>query len=90
MPRLVRVFTALALGTAAFIELPILGWGPTDIGGFLAHPARLLYLVAALLGAMGLVLAWRIRDEEAPLRATFGSDWEAYARKSRRLIPFLY
>jgi protein-S-isoprenylcysteine O-methyltransferase Ste14 len=37
-----------------------------------------------------LVLAWRIHDEEALLREEFGADWEAYSRRSWRVIPFVY
>jgi protein-S-isoprenylcysteine O-methyltransferase Ste14 len=226
MPRAIRVLATLAIGLAIFGGLPILGWGLTDVRGFLAHPARLSYLVLVLLlntaisirrpevgkkreegvktvprqrwavallqvtslasviagpfcdrreiavihggepvryvglalyvaglllmhlaqtalgrqfsiqvtiqeghrlvtdglyrhvrhprylgtmlfasglalvfrswvavalcGAICLILAWRIRDEEALLRREFGAEWDAYARRSRRLIPFVY
>ena len=43
-----------------------------------------------LVAALTLVLLWRIRDEETLLRQEFGSEWEDYARKTRRLIPFLF
>lgn len=38
--------------------------------------------------AMMMVLLWRIHDEEALMRAEFGTAWEAYSRKSWRLVPF--
>ncbi len=36
------------------------------------------------------VLLLRIRDEEALMHAEFGQEWEAYARRSWRLIPFVF
>jgi protein-S-isoprenylcysteine O-methyltransferase Ste14 len=33
---------------------------------------------------------FRINDEEALMRAEFGSDWEAYCQRSWRMIPYLY
>jgi protein-S-isoprenylcysteine O-methyltransferase Ste14 len=43
-----------------------------------------------LVAAMIAVLVWRIHDEEALLRRQFGAAWEAYARKSWRLLPLVY
>lgn len=43
-----------------------------------------------ILGAIIGVLLWRIHDEEALLQHEFGKEWEAYSRKSWRLIPFVY
>ena len=40
--------TKLLLGLLIFTGLPLLGWGPTDLAGFFANPARLAYL--ALVG----------------------------------------
>lgn len=48
------------------------------------------WLAVALVAVEGLVLLWRIRDEEALLQREFGAEWEAYARGSWRLLPFLY
>jgi protein-S-isoprenylcysteine O-methyltransferase Ste14 len=45
--------------------------------------------VAAVLG-LTLLLLWRIHDEEGLLRREFGAEWEAYARRSWRLVPFVY
>jgi protein-S-isoprenylcysteine O-methyltransferase Ste14 len=36
------------------------------------------------------VLIWRMRDEETLMHQEFGADWEAYAKKTWRLIPFIY
>ena len=70
----------------------------------LRHP-RYLGVQAAALGlallfrswiGLGLnvpllaVLLFRIRDEEALLRETFGPEWDAYCQHSWRLIPHLY
>lgn len=44
----------------------------------------------ALMPALAAVLAFRIRDEEALMRQEFGEEWEAYCRKTRRVIPLVY
>jgi len=36
------------------------------------------------------VLLFRIKDEESLLHQEFGQEWEAYCRRSWRLIPYLY
>lgn len=48
------------------------------------------WLGLILVGALTLVLLWRIHDEEALMHETFGEEWETYARRTRRLIPFVY
>jgi protein-S-isoprenylcysteine O-methyltransferase Ste14 len=48
------------------------------------------WLALLCVAALVLVLLWRIHDEEALLRQEFGSQWETYAHKSWRLIPFVY
>ncbi len=47
-------------------------------------------LALVLVAALALLLLWRIQDEEALMHQEFGARWEAYCRKSRRLIPFIY
>lgn len=47
-----------------------------------------LGLAAAV--ATAAVLLWRIRDEEALMSAEFGPEWEAYARRTRRLLPWVW
>jgi protein-S-isoprenylcysteine O-methyltransferase Ste14 len=42
-----------------------------------------------LLAALALVLFWRIHDEEALMGQEFGTEWEGYARRSWRLVPFI-
>jgi len=44
----------------------------------------------ALVGGMALVLLWRIRDEDALLREQFGAEWEAWAARTRKLLPFVW
>jgi protein-S-isoprenylcysteine O-methyltransferase Ste14 len=75
------------------------------IYGVLRHPAYTGNLVAFLGMALiygdwlaGLVLilpitaafTYRIHVEERALRAAFGGDYDRYARRTKRLIPFLY
>jgi protein-S-isoprenylcysteine O-methyltransferase len=72
---------------------------------FLRHPAYTgnLLAFAGLAFAFGDALGWavmilpivaafayRIRIEEQALRAAFGEDYERYAGRTRRLIPFVY
>jgi len=45
-----------------------------------------LILVVALAG----VLLWRVQDEEALMRQEFGTEWQRYASRSWRLIPFVF
>jgi protein-S-isoprenylcysteine O-methyltransferase Ste14 len=44
----------------------------------------------ALAAVVKLVLLWRIRDEEALMAEEFGAEWDAYARRTWRLAPFVY
>jgi protein-S-isoprenylcysteine O-methyltransferase Ste14 len=48
------------------------------------------WLALILTAALAVVLLWRIQDEEALMRQEFGEEWDAYARQSWHLIPFLY
>ncbi len=43
-----------------------------------------------VLGPILLALAYRIRVEEAALRAAFGEDYARYAQTTRRLLPGVY
>ncbi len=43
-----------------------------------------------LTGVTKLVLLWRIRDEETLLHGEFGPEWDAYSKRSWRLVPFVY
>jgi protein-S-isoprenylcysteine O-methyltransferase Ste14 len=73
--------------------------------GVLRHPAYTGSLVAFLGMALtygdwlaGLVLIlpitaaflYRIHVEERALRAAFGEDYDRYARRTKRLVPFIY
>ncbi len=53
---------------------------------FVFRSGLCLLLVVALVP----VLVWRIHDEENLLHQHFGTAWEAYARKTWRLIPLVY
>ena len=72
--------------------------------GVLRHP-RYLGVLLTTLGLALLYRSWigllafapmlgvilfRIHDEEALLWQTFGAEWEAYCRRSWRLLPYLY
>lgn len=48
------------------------------------------WMAMILVAALTLVLLWRIHDEESLMHQEFGADWDAYARKSWHLIPFVY
>ena len=48
------------------------------------------WLALALVAPVLAVLLWRIADEEALLRGEFGAEWEAYARRTRRLVPYVW
>lgn len=41
-------------------------------------------------GVMVPVLLWRVHDEEILLAEEFGKEWDDYAEKSWRLIPFIF
>jgi protein-S-isoprenylcysteine O-methyltransferase Ste14 len=72
--------------------------------GYLRHPRYLSiimfnvgislvyrsWLALILVAALTLVLLWRIYDEEAFMHQEFWTEWEAYSRRSWRLIPFVY
>ncbi len=50
--------TKLLVGTLLFVGLPLVGWGIADLQGFLAHPARLAYVVLIILLQLGVVIAF--------------------------------
>lgn len=58
----------------------------TNLGIALVFRSGLALIFVAVLVAL---LLWRINDEENLMRQTFGEEWEAYARRSWRLIPFV-
>jgi protein-S-isoprenylcysteine O-methyltransferase len=63
-------------GLLAFLGMALV------FGDWLAGPVLFLPITAAFL--------YRIRVEERALRAAFGAKYEAYCRRTRRLVPFLY
>ncbi len=44
----------------------------------------------ALAAGTALVLLWRIRDEDELLRKEFGTEWDSWAGRTKRLVPFVY
>jgi protein-S-isoprenylcysteine O-methyltransferase Ste14 len=48
------------------------------------------WIAMGLLAMFAAVLAWRIHDEEALLHEQFSDAWVAYARRTARLIPFVF
>ncbi|MCM0756507.1 isoprenylcysteine carboxylmethyltransferase family protein [Desulfovibrio aminophilus] len=58
-------------------------WGLALPLVFLSLPG----LIAALL--YSLTFVWRIRDEELLLAEHFGDAWRSYARRTKRLIPYV-
>ncbi len=45
--------------------------------------------IALAVVTVGVIL-WRIHDEEALMHREFGGEWEEYAGKRWRLVPFVY
>ena len=67
---------------------------PRYLGAFLVA-IGLSFLFRSWIGLVASVpflgvLLFRIRDEESLLHREFGQEWEAYCRRSWRLIPYLY
>jgi protein-S-isoprenylcysteine O-methyltransferase Ste14 len=71
---------------------------------FIRHP-RYLGILAFFMGisivfrsllsiilviALSIVLIWRVYAEEALMRQEFDKEWEAYCKKSWRIIPFVF
>ncbi len=56
MLTVIRTAIALVIGIVIFVGLPVVGWGATDIQGFVAHPARLGYIVLVVLLQVFVVL----------------------------------
>lgn len=44
----------------------------------------------ALAAVTAAMVFWRIHDEEILMQKQFGTDWDNYANKRWRLIPFIY
>ncbi len=63
--------------------------------GMLCSALGLSFLFRSWIGLAVMIpivggLLFRIRDEEAVLHKEFGSEWEAYCKRSWRFIPYLY
>jgi protein-S-isoprenylcysteine O-methyltransferase Ste14 len=48
------------------------------------------YLSAAFVLALGIVLLWRVFAEEALMHQEFGEEWNAYCKRSWRIVPFVF
>jgi len=48
------------------------------------------WLAFVFVGAVKLILLWRIGDEERLLRKEFGPEWDVYAKRTWRLVPYIY
>ena len=48
---------------------------------------RIGYLLTVVVGCWALAI--RVRNEEVMLRRTFGTEWEDYHSRTKRLIPGL-
>ncbi|KAL3446908.1 hypothetical protein BJX65DRAFT_308534 [Aspergillus insuetus] len=70
------------------VDTPIACWIPP----LLLELLRDWQVILGVLGtSVGLaVLGVRIRDEERMMRERFGSEWEAWHRRTARLIPFVF
>lgn len=55
-------------------------------------PLVMQSVVGALVGAglMAALVVWRIRTEEAMLHGAFGTSYAAYAKRTWRIIPYVY
>ena len=49
MPLKMRILITLLIGDLAFVGLPLVSWGVTDLRGFTAVPARWIYVVLVLV-----------------------------------------
>lgn len=58
------------------------------VGAGLAVTNWIVLLVAVVV--MVTVYAYRIQTEEAMLASTYGSQYQAYQQRTRKLIPFIY
>lgn len=48
------------------------------------------WLAILVVSALGIVLIWRVYAEEALMQQEFGAAWEAYCKKSWRILPFVF
>jgi protein-S-isoprenylcysteine O-methyltransferase Ste14 len=67
---------------------------PRYLGIFLLGPGESLlfrsWLGLGISTVVMVIVLFRIRDEEALMQREFGAEWEAYGRKTSRLIPLLW
>lgn len=76
-------------GPYALLRHPsYLGLLLVTVGAALALGSALAALVGGAV--MAGVVVWRIRDEEAMMRAAFGAEYDAYAKESWAFLPGVY
>ena len=63
-------------GVLLFAGLPLVGWGVTDIRGFIDHSARLAYIAVVVLLQGGIVIKW-------PTVGRCGGDGKQVVRRQR-------
>jgi protein-S-isoprenylcysteine O-methyltransferase Ste14 len=75
-------------GPYALVRHPMyFGWWTALLGALLIYRTWIL----VLLMAMSLVVFYRrARLEEATLGARFGAEWQAYVKRTKFLVPFIY
>jgi protein-S-isoprenylcysteine O-methyltransferase Ste14 len=76
------VFVKFLAGVLIFAGLPLVGWGVTDVRGFLGHPARLGYLVLVVLLQAGILLRW-------PEVGRRGGEGKSVVRRQRLAVALL-
>lgn len=77
MSTALRSVTNLLIGIAIFVGLPLAGWGIMDAQGFVGHPARLGYVVlAVLLQLLVAVMTPSVGSHRGEGERSYGaSDW---------------
>jgi len=76
-------------GPYRWVRHPSYSGGLLMILGFCVCMGNLASLLVIMVPCTG-VLLWRMRIEEAALRAALGEPYAAYMRSTRRLIPLIY
>ncbi len=82
MSRPLRSTVTFLMGCSIYVALPLIAWGVLDIPGFLEHPARLSYLILAIiLNAFAAIRIPEIGKERPPEETTL--------RKQHRTVVLL-
>ena len=76
-------------GPYRWVRHPSYSGGLLMILGFCVCMGNLASLLVIMVPCTGVML-WRMRIEEAALRAALGEPYASYMRSTRRLIPLIY